>query len=78
MSRVGRRSDRCPREAGGEESAVRGALDHGAGAAGPPEVPACDVSSDTAFRTGTWLRFARHELSRLARNQMSKFWYVLY
>ena len=70
MRRVGRRGRRrrrvMAREAGGEEAAVRGALDHRAGG-GPPEV-AGDVSSDAALRTGTWLRFfARrcHEISHV-------------
>ena len=70
MRRVGRRGRRrrrvMAREAGGEEAAVRGALDHRAGG-GPPEV-AGDVSSDAALRTGTWLRFfARrcHEISHI-------------
>ena len=49
-------------EAGGEESAVRGALDDRAG--GPSVIPCGrDVSPDAALRTGTYVGF-RHALSR--------------
>ena len=57
VRRVGRRGRRrrMAREACGEESAVRGALDDGAGGASSPEVAGGRHVSDAALRSGTYV-----------------------